>query len=363
MKGRIVFVMLGKKDYLSGGYVFNFRMVEALESAGYEVDIVHFRTVPPDLPLSWPRASLYVYRRIIEKNPDLVVVSKSYQYLPLFRISGLSRRVPVLFLMHHLEWVDRKRRPEATVYRRYVKWLLGMADRVWTNSANSSEALVSMGVPPDMVRVIPPGFEKTGGPPPRRRDREGPVRLLCVGSVSPRKSQHILLQACTRLEPESFFLNIVGSLDADPEYAGMVENLVGKYGLKNVVRMSGVLEGEDLRRAYDQADLLVHPAVWEAFGMSIVEGMWRGLPVVASDVAAVPELVRHGENGVLVRPGDVEELAAAIRSLVGDADARLKMGAAGRRFAESMNDWNAVNHEFLELVTETMETGKGSPWL
>lgn len=355
MAGNLVFVMLGKRDFRSGGYIFNFRMAEYLESLGHNVDVIHFRTVPPGLPGNWYRASRYICRRILELDPDLVIVSKSYQYMPLFRVSPLSGRVPVLYLMHHLEWMDRANRMKAFMYRTYVRWLLGMADTVWVNSASTERALRESRIPASRVRVISPGFEKTPAPPPDRSGRTGPVRLLCVGSVSPRKAQHVLVRACGLLEEESFILEIAGSVTADEDYASEVERLVSSLGLEERVTMSGNLDERELEDAYRRADILVHPASWEAFGMSILEGMWQGLPVVAANVAAIPELVRDGENGVLVEPGSAEALANGVRYLMENRARRLEMGGISRELAADMNDWNDTGREFAELVNKLLK--------
>jgi hypothetical protein len=129
--------MLGKKDFHSGGYGFNFRMVEYLRSHGVEVDIIHFTSVPTGLSLKWFKASKYICRKIRKEKPDLVVVSKSYQYVPLLRLMRTFVGTPVIYLMHHLEWMDARNKFKALLYRMYVRWLLGMANFIWVNSSNT----------------------------------------------------------------------------------------------------------------------------------------------------------------------------------------------------------------------------------
>jgi glycosyltransferase involved in cell wall biosynthesis len=318
------------------------------------VEVIHFRTVPESLPGNWIDASRFIRLRVRESRPDLVIVGKSYQYVPLLRLSSLSRKVPVLYLMHHLEWMDSGNRFKSGLYRRYVRWLLGMADMIWANSVNTSSALLAMGFPEDRVRVINPGFHRPENPLPDRKGRSGPVRLLCVGSVSRRKAQDVLLGACRLLEEEDFILEMAGSTSSEPSFTRKVEELIGTLDLDSRVRLLGSLDGETLTQAYERADILVHPAVWEAFGISILEGMWQGLPVVASDVAAVPELVHDGRNGLLVKPGSAEALADALRILIRNEDMRLEMGSKSRRLASGRNDWRQTGEEFLELVRETM---------
>ncbi|MBN2609412.1 MAG: glycosyltransferase family 4 protein [Candidatus Fermentibacteraceae bacterium] len=358
MACRIMFVMLGKKDFTSGGYIFNFRMVERMRSRGFMVDVVHFRTVPPGLPGNWMAASRYIRRRALDSGPDLIIISKSYQYVPLLRLSPVCRKIPVLYMMHHLEWMDGGNKLRSALYRKYAGWLLGMADKMWANSCSTRSALKELGVPEDRITVISPGFEKIPGDPPDRRGRSGPVRLLCVGGMSPRKAQDVVVKACAMLDRGSFVLELAGSLESDREYAGCLKNLIDELGMGECVIMTGNLDDGELVRAYRRADVLVHPARWEAFGMAILEGMWQGLPVVASDVAAIPELVRNGEHGILVPPGSPGELAEALRTLVTAREMRLEMGARSRETALGMSDWEDTGSRFLELVDSTiMERG------
>lgn len=347
---RIVFVMLGKKDFHSGGYGFNFRMVEYLRSHGIEVEIIHFTTAPKGLPLKWVSASRYICREIRNRKPDLVIVSKSYQYVPLLRLMSTFMGIPVVYLMHHLEWKDLRNKLKAFMYRMYVRWLLGMACRVWVNSRNTGEAIEGMGISSDRIRLINPGFEKNPESQPDRSGRNGPVRLLCVGSISPRKAQHLLVKACTYLERGSFEVECAGSTESDEEYAAGILAMIREENLSDFIQVSGELAPEELVNAYMRADILVHPSSWEAFGMSILEGMWYGLPVIASDIAAIPELVHHEKNGLLTSQGNAEELADAMNSLIRNRNLRLQMGRESRMFAESMNDWNDTGKEFMELV-------------
>jgi glycosyltransferase involved in cell wall biosynthesis len=342
--------MLGKKDFHSGGYGFNFKMVEYLRSHGVEVDIIHFTTVPRGLPLRWFKASRYICGKIRREKPDLVIVSKSYQYVPLLRIMSTFMGTPVIYLMHHLEWMDVRNKFKASLYRTYVRWLLGMADFLWVNSRNTEEAMEDIGINRNFICLINPGFDKNHTSLPDRSSREGPARLLCVGSISPRKAQNVLVKACTYLDRGSYEMEFAGSVESDEEYTVSVKDLIKENNLSDSIQISGELSSEDLVKAYMNADILVHPSIWEAFGMSILEGMWYGLPVIASDIAAIPELVHHGENGLLTPPRNVEELSGAMKKLIRNRELRLHMGEKSRMFAERMNDWNDTGKEFMELV-------------
>jgi glycosyltransferase involved in cell wall biosynthesis len=349
--------MLGKKDFLSGGYIFNWRMARRLQDEGAEVDVIHFSTVPEGLPGRTLRESVHVSGRIARFRPDVVVVSKSYSCAGPFRLLQPFLGVPVVYLMHHLEWMDSRNRIRSRLYKEYVGWLLGMADAVWVNSLSTRRGVLETGVDPDRIVCIPPGFEKGDDPLPDRSARRGPLRLLCVGSIAPRKAQDVLLKACALLPAGSFSLELAGNTDNGEGYTRVVTDLVAGLGLEESITFLDGLSREDLTAAFDRADVLVHPARWEAFGMAVIEGMWRGLPVVASDVAALPELVRHGVNGLLVPPDNPGDLAEALARLASDPDTRLRMGRESRAIALNSNDWDDTGDAFVRLVIHTAGGG------
>ena len=103
----------------------------------------------------------------------------------------------------------------------------------------------------------------------------------------------------------------------------------GELGLDERIHFLGFRD--DINSIMREVDLLILPSMMEATPYVIVEAMAAGLPVVASGIFGIPELVEDGKSGILVPPGDVEALALAVKHLVRDSDRRKDMGAEGRR--------------------------------
>jgi glycosyltransferase involved in cell wall biosynthesis len=108
---------------------------------------------------------------------------------------------------------------------------------------------------------------------------------------------------------------------------------------------------ELLKRLYATADLFVLPTLADCFPLVIQEAMAAGLPVVATDVGAIGEAVRDGENGLLVPPGDARALGAALDALVDDSARRRAMGTRGRALAEQKFDSAANARRILSVMT------------
>jgi glycosyltransferase involved in cell wall biosynthesis len=155
---------------------------------------------------------------------------------------------------------------------------------------------------------------KAWGENPELALGDGPV-LACVARLEPQKGVDVAVRALhmATAGPDRPTLIVLGEGPEQPRLEALARELD--------VRL--VLPGRlpDVAAVLRRADLLVHPARWEGFGLAVLEAMLCSLPVVATNVSSLPELVVDGETGFLVPPDDVEALAAAIpRALAGRAD-------------------------------------------
>jgi glycosyltransferase involved in cell wall biosynthesis len=118
----------------------------------------------------------------------------------------------------------------------------------------------------------------------------------------------------------------------------------------------GWLSHEEALTLYQQAAVVVVPSVWEEpFGLVAVEAMATGVPVCASRVGGLADIVRHGETGFLFTPGDAAELAEQLNTLLEDAALRYRLGEAGRRVAEREYDWDVIiEQRYLPFLRELM---------
>lgn len=173
--------------------------------------------------------------------------------------------------------------------------------------------------------VRPSLYERPPGPPIPLR-QEGEVRLLFVGRLAPVKGLRVLLAAMAHLAAELPQLRLVLVGDG-PDRAGL-EAAAAPLGERVV--FTGYLSQEEVARAMQGCDICVLPSFAEGVPVVLMEALASSKPVIATQVAGVGELVEQGESGLLVPPGDVDSLIAAIRRLAGDPALRAQMGAHGR---------------------------------
>lgn len=148
------------------------------------------------------------------------------------------------------------------------------------------------------------------------------IRCIAVASLIPEKGIDFAIRAVAELPWCT--LDVVG----DGPQRDQLNSLVRELGVANRVRFLGLRD--DVPDLLRDADVFLHTAIWhEALGLVILEAMASGLPVIGSDIGAIPELVRHGITGFLVPPGDVAGVVQALRGL-GQGDTRRVMGQAAR---------------------------------
>ncbi len=163
----------------------------------------------------------------------------------------------------------------------------------------------------------------------------GAPLALCLARLDPQKDHPTLLRAWDRVvsaRPEARLLLAGDTQLGGDAYVDSLHGLVNSLGLDGSVHFLGLRrDPSDLLAA---ADLLVMSSRWEGLGLVFLEAMNAALPVVATAVGGVPEIVREGDTGLLVEPGDPEALSDAILRLIDDPKLAVRLGKSGRRRLE-----------------------------
>ena len=220
--------------------------------------------------------------------------------------------------------------------------------------------------PPGRTRIIYGGADPARFQPDRRSRRDS---FLFVGRLTPHKGIDVLLRAL----PPGARLTVVGMPGYDPapperDYRQMLDREAdGKE-----VRFVGTLQDEELAELYRHAAALVLPSVertcygkpvpaTELLGLVALEAMASGTPVVCSRAGALPEIVGDGETGLLVEPGNVEQLRERLRELLADRALIERLGANGRDAVLARFSWKACAQRCLEAYSELLSGSRSKP--
>jgi glycosyltransferase involved in cell wall biosynthesis len=213
-------------------------------------------------------------------------------------------------------------------FRFVERGLTRLASRVVTITDSLRRFVVEqVGLPAEKVQTIHYGMDdlpQPWGENPPDDVPDGVRVLLAVSRLTRQKGVDVAVRALASL-PEDVVLVVLSSTQEERE---PLEALARELGVEQRLFLLGRLP--DVAAWLRRADALVHPARWEGFGLAVLEAMLAGLPVVASDVSSLPELVIDGETGLLVPPDDPPTLARALARALEERD---RLGAAGRERA------------------------------
>lgn len=301
--------------------------------------------------------SLSLLKGPLKYPTDLVHVHVS---VPMGDIAGFlyaKKKNKPLIVTTHLDVGSYKGVIIKSFYYLYCKLITKLLSRADTIISPSEYYINEAGVSEkyrNKIVVIPNGIniEDFDVPYSKEECREklalsSPERiLLCVGNLEPRKGFDILLKAMPKIlkNVQDTKLVFVGNGIMSDVLKSLADNL----GIFEHIKFAGFVDESKKVLYYKSADIFVHPSIYEIFGIVNLEAMACGVPIVASKVGGIPDVVKNGENGLLVPPRDSEALADAIIHLLENEDIRVKMGKNGRKKVENYS-WKRIAEETEKL--------------
>lgn len=297
-----------------------------------------------------------LYRLIRTVRPDLVHLHSRIGADVMGGCAARLAGVPVI----HTRRVDN---PEP-------RWLVALKyrlhDRVVAISDGIGRVLIAEGLPPEQLRVVRSAVEHryvaplTAAERAERRARlQVPAEACLIGVIAqliPRKGHRFLLAALPELlaaHPE-----IQVRFFGQGPLAQTLQQQIDAAGLGAAVQLAGFRD--DLAALLPALDLVVHPALMEGLGVSLLQAASAGVPIIASRVGGIPEAVREGENGLLVPPADVAALRAALSAVLADPEYRRALGAGGRALMAREFSLDAMVDGNLAVYREVLTAAGGA---
>jgi glycosyltransferase involved in cell wall biosynthesis len=298
-----------------------------------------------------PRMARDVIGAVRRERPDLVhthlVHGDVYGAIAarVLRIPYLStRHNDDRYLLGPFRYVDR-------AFARGARRLIAISDAV-------RRFLESAGHTPEKLVTIHYGLDELPAAaaemtPDDEGIPAGALLAVAVGRLIAQKDHATLVRAFARVHadlPEAR-LAVLGSGPLESQTRALVREL----GLESVVSLPGRRNVTDW---LVRGDVFVHTSRWEGFGIVLLEAMLASLPVVATSVSAVPEVVADGETGILVAEGDVDGVAAALRQLLENPERAQRLGAAGRQRALGEFSVARMTERTIEVYREALLGGR-----
>lgn len=231
--------------------------------------------------------------------------------------------------------------------------VLAKMDGVVGVSRALQQAIQSLGARPERTAAISMGVDLAARfvPPKQPRRRK---QLLFVGRMVNGKGLSVLLEAMPTVlaRHPGARLIIVG----DGPEEGILKDQAARLGMNGSLSFLGAVPNDRLPAIYQASELFVLPSiVQEGFGLVLVEAMGCGCAVLATDFPSVHEIIREGETGLLVPPGDRMALAEKIIYLLDHDDLRRKLGETGRQYIRERYDWSVVTDRYRDMILKTSQ--------
>lgn len=335
---RLVFAVPGSLQTLTGGSIYDRKVVEALREDGWWVDVLEWPGTFP-FPSEDQRLEVAASLAAVPDN-SLVLIDG----LALGTLPGLARkemdRLRLAALVHHPLALETGLSPMmAATFASEEQDALSCVQAVIVTSQTTAAIVEgAFGVPADKITVAEPGVDR---PPPRGERRPGAARIFAMGQIAPRKAHHVLIEALSRIEDLEWHCVIAGNQERDPETAEALHRQLAMLGLSERVRLVGEVTEAQAAALYAQSDIFALASVYEGYGMVFAEALAQGLPIVATTGGAIPEVVPP-EAGILVEPNDPEAFADALRILIEDGDRRAQLAEGSRQAGEELNGWDVT---------------------
>lgn len=333
MAREIAFAVPGDINQPTGGYGYARAVIAAAPALGARFEVIR---LPDGFPFP-DKGALAKTEKLLAGLPSdqpVLFDGLAYGALPADFLKRLDRRW--VALCHHplaletgldLATAERLKQGEITA--------LAEARAVIVTSAATGELVVKeFGVPQERLTVAPPGVARR----PRASRTGNPPVLLAVGSLVPRKGYDLLVPALARIKDRGWRCLIVGAQDRDPATANAVRAEILAAGLSDRVELAGALLDVDLDRAYAEADIFIHPAYFEGYGMAVADALVAGLPIVGAAAAATAALVPPNA-GLLFPVGDAAAFATALAAVLDDPARAAALADGAWDAGRSLPDW------------------------
>ena len=357
-------IMLCPLGYPSPWYSRPFSVIDRISDGSRFID-AFFTT-----PLYHPRHAVRLALELRKQRADVVHLHNAFQSIPAIR--ALNPQIKIILHMH-CEWLNTARSPLVDAMLEQTTVILGCSDYVAHQICSAHPRVAGR------VRTLYNGVDQQCFAPQSAPLSE-PTRhqLLYAGRISPEKGLHVLLDAMpevvaafpnVQLEilgpPNSqvaWFLTALGDKRVDARLPRFKRYLASPYlaqlrrqaeatAPESVVFSPRSYSHEELSERFQRTTLLVNPSLVETFGMTLIEAMSAGVPVIAAAVGGVPEVIRPGA-GILVEPDSPKLLAQAICKALSDPVRTRLMAVQGHRDVLKRFTWDRIVADYLQILDE-----------
>lgn len=362
---QLTIIMVGDSLRKQGGIVTVQKLI--LEQAPPHIQIEHIATAVDGSGirkiLFFGMAFCKLVLKLLSTEVDLLHVHVA-ERASTFRkaivtLIALMLRKPIILHAHGPEFrLFYSKSPQ--FLKQWISWIFGKSDRFIVLSESWKNYYINdVGLQPEQVIVLPNPAKIPAQVPHHSTPL---VSFVFLGRIGQRKGSFDLIEAYANLPTEDKSRSqLILAGDGDVTQA---QSSIASLNLSNYITVFDWLDSEQRDALLAKADVFVLPSYNEGLPMSIIEAMSWGLPIITTPVGGIPELVTHNKNGILVNPGDIQQLSAAMQSLINNENLRLSLGSNARKSVTHLDvkyyfdRLDEIYHAVLGLREQSVNTAK-----
>lgn len=339
----VYFLVPGDINQLTGGYSYDREIIRELTQAGIHIQLLQ---LSPEFP-SPSATAMEETRATMASLPDgaLVLIDGLAFGVMNDVAERESTRLKIIALCHHPLALETGL--DTSEVHRLINAetrALAAARAVIVTSAMTAKILTQdFAVPSEKITLALPGTQRVHA---ASCNNETP-RLLTIATLTKRKGHDLLISALARLSHLPWQARFVGGLDFDPQWVMQLRKMINKYQLKERIILVGNVD--DPAKEFQCADLFVLPSHFEGYGMAFAEALAFGLPIIGTTAGAIPDVVPP-TAGVLVEPGNLEELTKALERLLTHPADRHRLQESARAAAKNLPTWADCAKNIADLI-------------
>ncbi|WP_224815358.1 glycosyltransferase family 4 protein [Hasllibacter sp. MH4015] len=329
---KAAFAIPGDINTVTGGYIYERRLLEGLRDLGHDVAHIQFGDSFPDPSDADMK---HAARALHALDPSRALILDGLVFGSIDTDALARVTAPIVAMVHHPLALETGLSEErATHLFRVERANLARTAHVLVPSPHTAAILTGQyDVPQRKITIAPPGTDR----PLLQNAPSQPPLILSVGILHPRKGHDVLLRALSELRDMNWRAVIVGG-PHDRDHAADLARMVRELNLQDRVHLAGRIPQDALDDLFAKASIFALATRYEGYGMVFDEALGWGLPIISCATGAVPDTV-PGDAGLLVAPDAPLDLSRALRKVLGDDAMRNKMASAALKAGQARPPW------------------------
>lgn len=363
---RVGLIIYGSIDAVTGGYIYDRKLVDYLCSRGIEVKIFSqnhcniFNLIKNNF-------SKELIQSVLEFKPD-VLLQDEMNFMSLFLLNRKLKKIKnirIISIVHLLQANIKNPNIFKRIFLNKIEYYyLKSVDGFIFNSYSTAHTARSI-IKSDKPSIIAyPGKDRLKKKTKKYYNLTNYYRpkllVIFIGNLSYNKGLHILLQALAQIDNNLWQLSVIGDLYFDVKYSSQILKMVTQFKLVGNIKFLGTLDEANLNKELLSHHVLAVPSYYESYGIVYAEAMGAGLPVIAGKLGGSSEIIANNCNGFLVTPGNIQMLKDVIYQLITNRELLIKMSQSSLSAYQNLASWDETMQNIHRFILENCAHSRSS---